>query len=48
MAGYPQRSVVHRTYIGGIERGEHNPTITSLYRFARSLGLQPSEIIQDG
>jgi transcriptional regulator with XRE-family HTH domain len=34
------RCRMHRTYVGGIERGERNPTVTVLYRLAD--GLQTS------
>jgi len=31
---------IHRTYIGGIERGERNPTLTMIERIADALGLE--------
>ena len=31
------RADVHRTYIGGIERGERNPTLTTMARLAMAL-----------
>ena len=32
---------VHRTYLGGIERGEHNLTLRSLERIAAKIDLEP-------
>lgn len=37
---------LHRTYIGMIERGEKNITITSLYRIAAALNVTPSKLIE--
>lgn len=38
-------SGLDRTYVGGIERGERNPSYTSLRRIARVLGIPVSEWI---
>lgn len=51
-AGYSQeelagRTQIHRTYIGGIERGERNPTLTMIYRLARALDVPPSRLLED-
>jgi transcriptional regulator with XRE-family HTH domain len=32
---------VHRTYMGGIERGERNLTLKSLERLAARIGVEP-------
>lgn len=50
-AGYSQeelarRAGIHRTYIGGIERGERNPTLTMIYRLANALDVLPSQLLE--
>jgi len=35
---------IHRTYIGGIERGERNPTLTMITRIARALKIPVNEL----
>jgi transcriptional regulator with XRE-family HTH domain len=39
---------VHRTYMGGIERGERNLTLKSLERIADRLGLDPLDLLGQG
>ncbi len=39
------RSELHRTYVGGIERGERNVSFSNLLRLARALGVCPSELL---
>lgn len=39
---------VHRTYMGGIERGERNLTLKSLERMAERIGLDPLVLLQQG
>jgi transcriptional regulator with XRE-family HTH domain len=36
---------VHRTYMGGIERGERNLTLRSLERIAERIELDPAALI---
>jgi transcriptional regulator with XRE-family HTH domain len=38
-------SGLHRTYIGGIERGERNPSLTNILRIAEALEVSPSELL---
>lgn len=38
------RTGVHRNYIGGIERGERNPSVTTIATLADGLGLKLSEL----
>lgn len=39
------RSGIHRTYLGGIERGQRNPSYTNIRRIAEALRVQPSELL---
>lgn len=39
------RAEVHRTYIGGIERGERNVSLLNLVRIARALSVPVSELV---
>lgn len=36
---------VHRTYMGGLERGERNLTLKSVERLAQRLGLDPLDLL---
>jgi transcriptional regulator with XRE-family HTH domain len=38
------RTGVHRNYIGGIERGERNPSVTTVAVLAEELGVKMSEL----
>jgi len=35
-----------RSYVGGIERGEHNLTLINLQRLADAIDLRPSELLK--
>lgn len=39
---------VHRTYVGGLERGERNPSLRVVERLAEELDIEPLELLQDG
>lgn len=41
------RSGLHRTYIGGIERGERNISVLNIERVALALGITPAEILRE-
>jgi transcriptional regulator with XRE-family HTH domain len=38
---------VHRTYMGGVERGERNLTLRTLERLADRLGVSPLSLLAD-
>jgi len=38
---------VHRTYMGGVERGERNLTLRSVERLAQRLGVEAIELFVD-
>lgn len=38
-------SSLDRSYLGGIERGEHNISFINLIKIADSLGIKPSELL---
>jgi len=38
------RARVHRTYLGGIERGERNPSLKNIAAIAEALGVTLSEL----
>jgi transcriptional regulator with XRE-family HTH domain len=39
---------MHRTYLGGIERGEHNLTLRSVERIAGRISLEPMALLNPG
>ena len=38
---------VHRTYMGGVERGERNLTLRSVERVAATIGIDPVDLLQE-
>jgi transcriptional regulator with XRE-family HTH domain len=44
---FASKSGFKRTYIGAVERGEMNLTLSSLCQLANALGVQPSILLID-
>lgn len=38
---------LHRTYIGGLERGERNPTLSTMVRIAKTFEINISQLLKD-
>jgi len=38
---------LHRTYIGSVERGERNLSLTNIVRIASALGISPSVLLAE-
>jgi transcriptional regulator with XRE-family HTH domain len=41
---FADRCALHRTYVGGIERGERNPSLVNIGRIADALGVPLVEL----
>jgi len=44
--GFADHAELHRTYLGGLERGERNPTLTVLVKIAHALRVSLSKLVQ--
>ncbi len=40
-------AALHRTYIGGIERGERNVSLENIYRIAWALGTSAGQLLAE-
>ncbi|KAA2211215.1 helix-turn-helix domain-containing protein [Teichococcus oryzae] len=41
-----ERSGLSQQYLSGLERGQRNPTVVTLFEVAQALGVTPVELIQ--
>jgi transcriptional regulator with XRE-family HTH domain len=41
-----QEASIDLRYLGGIERGEHSPTVNVVGRLANALGVDPSDLLK--
>ncbi|MDA8269538.1 MAG: helix-turn-helix transcriptional regulator [Actinomycetota bacterium] len=44
---FADRLGIHRTYIGGLERGERNVTLRTVERIAERLGIEAMSLLDD-
>lgn len=42
------RAGIHRTYMGGVERGERNISLKNILRIAEALGVPPQRLFDEG
>lgn len=43
---FADQAELHRTYLGGLERGERNPTLIILIRVAKALNVPISKLVE--
>jgi transcriptional regulator with XRE-family HTH domain len=44
--GFADACGLHRTYMGSVERGETNPTLSSLATIARALKINTAKLVE--
>jgi len=40
-----ERAGLHRNYVGFLERGERNPSVTTLFRVAQALQVRAADLV---
>ena len=51
-AGFSQEQLadhagLDRTYVGGVERGERNPSLVNILKLARALNIEPADLFEE-
>ncbi len=46
--GLAEKTGLHRTYIGSVERGERNVSIDNIERIARALNVKAADLLNGG
>lgn len=41
-----EKACLHRTYVGGVERGERNVSLLNIIRISQALGVRPEELFR--
>lgn len=44
---FAHKAGIHRTYLGGVERGERNLGLKNVYRLAAALGVRVAELFAE-
>jgi transcriptional regulator with XRE-family HTH domain len=44
--GFAERTGLHRTYVGSVERGERNVSLRNIIRLAEALGVDPAQLVK--
>jgi transcriptional regulator with XRE-family HTH domain len=45
--GLAAKAGIHRTYMGGVERGERNLCLRNIVRLANALGVHPRDLFDE-
>ena len=43
---FAAKAKLDRTYVGGLERGERNPTLRVIWRLAEALEMRPGDLVR--
>jgi transcriptional regulator with XRE-family HTH domain len=43
---YSKKLDVHRSYISGLERGKRNPSLLTIKKMAKAIGVEPKDLLE--